>query len=356
MFSESQMEGTITRIHSNYYYVECNSRLWECMLRNKIKKSGIDPKVGDKVIIEEKKDDTTTAVITEVLKRQNELKKPNISNIDQIVIIMSTYDPDFNPLVLDKFIVLSEAHNIFPVICINKSDKIDEKLKSFILKTYEKTGYKFIFTSAKENFGLEDLKEVLINKTSVFTGVSGSGKSSLLNTIDNTLKLQTGEVSKNLGTGKHTTRHVSLQKFFYKDSFGFVADTPGFSFIEFNYIDSHELAWYFKEFKEFIPKCKMSKCVHFHEPDCGIKNNIDLESSRYASYITILNDILELEKVKKVRSSKKENKVKISQRADGKNISVVKMGTQVRDGSRRTRNQELSKIQTFNDIEDQDEI
>ena len=100
----------------------------------------------------------------------------------------------------------------------------------------------------------------------------------------------------------------------------------------------------------------MSKCVHLHEPDCGIKNNIDLKSSRYSSYVTILNDILELEKVKKVRSSKKENKVKISQRADGKNISVVKMGTQVRDGSRRTRNQELSKIQTFNDIEDQDEI
>lgn len=356
MLSISDKEGTIVRIHSNYYYVECDSFIWECMLRNKIKKAGIEPKVGDKVIIDEKKADTKTAVITEILQRENELQKPNISNIDQIIIITSTFDPDFNPLVLDKFIVLSESNHIVPIVCINKSDRLDDSLKDFILKTYEKTGYRFIFTSAKENTGLNELKESLIGKTSVFTGVSGSGKSSLLNSIDHTLKLQTGEVSKNLGTGKHTTRHVSLQKFVYKDKMGFVADTPGFSFIEFHSIDSENLAWHFKDFRDFIPQCRMSKCLHFHEPDCGVKNNIDLESSRYSSYISILNDILALEKLKKARSAKKEEKVKISQRADGKNIRVVKMGTQVKDSSRRTINQNLSKIQSFNEIEEDDEI
>ncbi|RYX92088.1 ribosome small subunit-dependent GTPase A, partial [bacterium] len=210
--------GIVTRIHSNYYYVDdYENTIWECMLRSRLKKEGVEPKVGDKVDISEFKivteDDVVknySAVINSIRPRMNEMLKPNVANIDQVIIVSSTYDPDFNPLLLDKFIVLAESHNITPVICVNKSDKIDEELKEYFEDVYESIGYKVVYTSAVENQGIEELLDHMVDKVSVLTGVSGAGKSSLINSIDPKLKLVVNEVSKNLGTGRHTTRHVSL--------------------------------------------------------------------------------------------------------------------------------------------------
>ncbi len=354
--------GIVIRIHSNYYYVDYNNEIWECMLRSKLKKEGTEPKVGDKVLIDEfkivTKDDVISihsAVITSILTRNNELDKPNVANIDQAIIVTSTYSPDFNPLLLDKFIVLSESNNINPIICINKSDKIDEDLREFIERTYRNIGYEIVYTSAKENQGLDDLKKVLSNKISVLTGVSGSGKSSLINAINPELSLQVAEVSKNLGTGRHTTRHVSLQKVFFNNQKALIADTPGFSFIELNNIQSKELAWNFREFTPFIPECALSDCLHWQEPDCNVKRNINTETSRYNNYLNLLIEVLGFEKINNARSSKKESQVKISQRADGKNIRVVKIGSQARENSRRTVKQELSEIGKRTSIDDMEE-
>lgn len=344
--------GIVIRIHSNYYYVEFNDTLWECMLRNKLKKEGIEPKVGDKVNIDQLNNENSTAVITAIFPRNNELNKPNIANIDQIIIVTSTYDPNFSPLVLDKFIVLAESYNITPLICVNKSDHLDSELKDFIDELYKSLDYQLIYTSAKTKEGIDKLKHCMLDKISVLTGVSGAGKSSLLNCIDPDLNLETGEVSKNIGTGKHTTRHVSLQRIFYEGKHALIADTPGFSYIEFNNINSLELAWYFKEFTPFIPECSMSGCIHLYEPGCKVKENIDLEGSRYNNYINILLNIIEIEKIQRARSSKKETQVKISRRADGKHIRIVKLGSQSKESNRRTIKQELDEIGKINSVED----
>ncbi|MEK7435062.1 MAG: ribosome small subunit-dependent GTPase A [Cyanobacteriota bacterium] len=347
--------GTITKIHSNYYYVDFDNINWECMLRNKIKKEGKGPKVGDKVTIEALNYENNTCAISSILDRKNEIDKPNISNIDQLIIVSSSYAPDFNSLQLDKFIILSESHNIRPIICINKSDKIDDKLKEYITSIYKDTGYDIVYSSTFTKEGIDELKSFLLDKTTVLTGVSGSGKSSIINCIDPKLKLRIKEVSKNLGSGTHTTRHVSLQKFFYKDSFGFVADTPGFSFFEFNNIYSSELAWYYKEFVPFIPFCPLSGCLHWKEPNCNLKANIDIESTRYINYLNILIDILNLEKIQKSRSTKKEEFVKISTKANGKNIRVVKLGTQSREDSRRVSKQQLKSLERTDYFKDEDD-
>lgn len=347
--------GTVIRIHSNFYYVDFMNLSWECMLRNKLKKEGLEPKVGDKVIIDELNDENNTAVITKILPRHNELNKPNIANIDQVIIVMSTYEPDFNPLLLDKFIILTESNNIEPVICINKSDKLDDELKRNIENLYIETGYQIVYTSAKENNGLDSLKETLSNKVSVLTGASGVGKSSLLNALDPELNLVTAEVSKNLGTGRHTTRHVSLQKVDFNGKNAFIADTPGFSFIEFSELEPVDLAWQFKEFSKYIPDCAMSDCLHWTEPGCRVKEFIDNDNNRYQNYIYLLKELKEQEKEKSNRSTKKESQVKVSKRADGKNIRVVKLGTQARENSRRTVKQDLAELGKISSLEDLDE-
>lgn len=356
--------GIVTRIHSNYYYVDdYDNTIWECMLRSRLKKEGVEPKVGDKVDISEFKivteDDVIknySAVINNIQPRMNEMLKPNVANIDQVIIVSSTYDPDFNPLLLDKFIVLAESHNITPVICVNKSDKIDEELKEYFEDVYESIGYKVVYTSAVENQGIEELLDHMVDKVSVLTGVSGAGKSSLINSIDPKLKLVVNEVSKNLGTGRHTTRHVSLQKIKYKDKYALIADTPGFSFFELNYINPKELAWNFIEFKPYIPDCPKSNCLHWQEPDCNVKAHIDEDDNRYLSYINLLQDVIAFQKINNDRSSKKESFVKVTKRADGKNIRIVKLNEATRENSRRVNKQvlaEIGKITSIDDIEEE---
>lgn len=332
------------------------------MLRNKRKKEGVEPKVGDKVVISEFKIVTEydiiknhSAVITQILARKNELNKPNVANIDQIVIVTSTYDPDFNPLLLDKFIVLSESRNITPLICVNKSDRIDEELKEYFEDTYESIGYDVVYTSAKNNQGIDDLLDHMTDKVSVLTGVSGAGKSSIINSIDPELKLDVSEVSKNLGSGRHTTRHVSLQKVRHKDKYALIADTPGFSYIELNNIHPKELAWNFIEFTKYITDCPKSDCLHWQEPDCNLKAHIDEDDNRYLSYINLLQEVIEFEKLNNSRSSKKESQVKVSKRADGKNIRVVKLAEAVRENSRRVVKQDLAELGKLTDIDDIDE-
>lgn len=349
----------VTKIHSNYYYVVFRNEIWECMLRSKLKKAKQEVKVGDKVLIEDLNFSNKTAVISKIFSRQNELEKPNIANVDQAVIICSTLTPNFSSDDLDKYLVLIESNKIKPIICINKSDLLTDELRSNIDKIYQNSDYKIIYTSAKNELGFDELIKVLKNKISVFVGASGVGKSTVLNKLDSNLKLATQEVSGYTGTGRHTTRHVSLQKINFGKKYALIADTPGFRYIEFKNIKSLELAKYFPEFKKLRIQCKLRNCLHWKEPDCKIKEKFGLDNHRYLSYLNILNEVREFEKINKKRSLKKENNIKISERSDGKKISVVKLEGHQREISRRSIKQELSKIgeeRSLKEIEENDYI
>lgn len=248
------------------------------------------PKVGDYVdysLIDEK-----SGIIEAINERRNDLIRPYISNIDQAFVIFSVKEPDLNLNLLDKFLVTLEYNNITPIIVFNKWDLLEneevENVKN-IISYYESIGYKTIITSCSECI-LNDLKDYLKDKVSVFTGQSGVGKSSLLNLIDPALSIETNEISLALGRGKHTTRHVELLSV----ESGWVADTPGFGTIDFEGMEKIDLAQNFVEFFKISSKCKYNGCLHINEPACCVKELVSVNKilkSRYENYLTFINDL-----------------------------------------------------------------
>ena len=248
------------------------------------------PKVGDYVdftLINE-----NSGIIEKIEERRNDLIRPYISNIDQAFVIFSVKEPDLNLNLLDKFLVTLEYNNIKPIIVFNKWDLLNnEEIKTTkeIISYYESIGYKTIITSCNE-LVLNDLKDYIKNKISVFTGQSGVGKSSLLNLIDPNLSIETNEISMALGRGKHTTRHVELLQI--ED--GWVADTPGFGTIDFEGMEKIDLAQNFIEFFKHSSCCKYNGCLHINEPACKVKELVNenvILKSRYDNYLVFINDL-----------------------------------------------------------------
>ncbi|MBP3504364.1 MAG: ribosome small subunit-dependent GTPase A [Bacilli bacterium] len=248
------------------------------------------PKVGDYVDYTLIGEDS--GIIEKINERHNDLIRPYISNIDQAFVIFSVKEPDLNLNLLDKFLVTLEFNNITPIIVFNKWDLLNEKEAietKKIISYYESIGYKTIITSCNE-LVLNDLKEYLKDKVSVFTGQSGVGKSSLLNLIDPSLSIETNEISVALGRGKHTTRHVELLQV----ESGWVADTPGFGTIDFEGMEKIDLTQNFVEFFKNSSNCKYNGCLHINEPSCYVKelvNKNEILKSRYDNYLTFINDL-----------------------------------------------------------------
>ena len=245
----------------------------------------IQPKVGDFVIFNEDS-------IIDIKDRSNDLYRPFIANVDQALLVNSAKQPDFSFLLLDKFLTIIEANNIKPIIIITKVDLMSEeelnKLKSK-LKYYEKF-YKVIYFSSKTKEGLTEVLDISRDKVNVLSGQTGAGKSSLLNTINPELNIETNEISKALGRGKHTTRHVELISF----GEGFIADTPGFSKLEFVDFQADEIRYYFPDFFELAKGCRFYECTHIHEPGCRIieaVNKGEILRERYDDYKFIFNEI-----------------------------------------------------------------
>ncbi len=275
------MKGQIVKIISNLYTVNCNGILYDCNSRGKFRKDNIIPVVGDYVTIDEK-----NRYILEVEKRKNRLIRPMVSNVDQGLIVTSVKIPDFSPILLDKLITLMEINDVRPIICITKMDLIDDAAKLEILKYvnyYRKIGYSVFF-----NDDIDELKKIFKDKITVFTGQTGAGKSSLLNRLNPQLNFQIGEVSKSLGRGRHTTRHVELIELFD----GKVLDTPGFSSLEFNNISREVIRDSFVEFRKY--SCKFKDCMHLNEKECEVKKavqNGEILATRYNDYQKIVGDI-----------------------------------------------------------------
>lgn len=252
-------------------------------------KKGQSPIVGDKVHFNVKDDQV---MIAKVLKRHNQLKRPVIANVDQALIVMSAKKPDFSTQLIDRFVWLIRNEGISPVIVITKLDLVEDNDPLFAdLKDYEKSGIKVIYMSRTHS--LEPLKEVVKDKISVLAGQSGVGKSSLLNRMNPDFILKTQEISKALGRGKHTTRHVELYDVFE----GWLADTPGFSALEFSSIELDKLEKCVIEFDQYREHCFYRNCQHIHEPKCAVKKAVDdklINKDRYQHYIEVFNLIKDI--------------------------------------------------------------
>lgn len=278
------LQGIILRSIGGFYYVEAADTVYTCRARGAFRRQGITPVAGDYVVITAQQDNT--GVLEEVLERKNVLVRPPVANIDVLVLVASICHPRTNTLVLDKMIAVAEKKGICPVIVINKSDLGDPKELESI---YLSTGLEYFTVTATDPRSLEPLRRRLAGKTCVFAGNSGVGKSSILNAIDPTLELSTGEISEKLGRGRHTTRTATL----YHLADGFLVDTPGFSSLDMEQVESiskDELADCFREFASYEGKCRFIGCAHYREPNCAVRQAVesgDISQSRYDSYVAM---------------------------------------------------------------------
>ena len=289
------MQGVIIGNVSNTYKIETAEKIYTAYARGKFKNRDIKPLVGDRVEIEVTDEEKNEAMIEEILPRNNEIKRPKIANIDQIIFIISTKNPKPDLLMLDKQLAYAEKIHVEPIIVVNKCD-LKEIYKS--IKLYSKVGYKVIVTSAKQNIGIDELKQVLQNKISVFSGNSGVGKSSIINALFDKEKTQEGEISKKNKKGKNTTTDTKLYKL-EKDTY--IADTPGFSSFEISEIESTELDKCFREFVPEIEKCEFVGCTHIKEENCGVKKAMQegrVSTERYERYCSMYYELKEKEKYK----------------------------------------------------------
>lgn len=284
-------EGRIIKALSGFYYVQTDDAMYECRGRGVFRKKKITPLVGDFVTFE--MTDHQKGYILEIKPRSNQLNRPPIANIDQAVIVCSAKQPDFSPSLLDKFLVMVEANYIKPIIFITKMDKVtgqeEVEMKQY-QQDYTKIGYPVELVVSQEGSDLSHLGDYFKGQVTVIAGQSGVGKSSLLNAINPSLLIKTDEISASLGRGRHTTRHVELLQI----NDGLVADTPGFSSLDFNEIEVQELGDCFPEMLKIKDKCKFRGCLHHREPGCAVKEaveNNDIKHYRYQNYMTFLNDI-----------------------------------------------------------------
>jgi len=284
-------EGKIVKALSGFYYVLYDHNLIQCRGRGVFRKNKITPLVGDNCLFQAENDQE--GYILEVKERKNELVRPPIANVDQAILVFSVAQPDFSPVLLDRFLVLVEANHIKPLICITKIDLLNDSQRQIIsiyAKQYEAAGYEVLMTSSETEIGIEQLTPHLENMISVFAGQSGVGKSSLLNALRPELELKTNNISSHLGRGKHTTRHVELIPI----ANGLVADTPGFSSLDFTDIEAEELAACFPELLKASENCKFRGCLHLSEPKCGVKQAVEtgnIAEFRYQHYVDFLQEI-----------------------------------------------------------------
>ncbi len=274
------MYGIIIKIISNDYTILSNKQEYICKARGRFRKEKITPLVGDYCLFDPEK-----KIINKIEERKNELIRPPVANIDQAVIVTSVKEPDFSSNLLDKLLCIIEYNNIKPIICFTKIDllnKEETKNMNKIINYYKKIGY-----DVYNNTEINKLKQIFKNKKTVFTGQSGAGKSTLLNKLDKNLNLKTNEISQALGRGKHTTRHVELIKTYE----GLIADTPGFSSLEFIGMTIEDIRDNFIEFNTHRHECEYKDCMHVSEKNCKIKEEINKENilkSRYENYLKFI--------------------------------------------------------------------
>lgn len=289
-----RLNGIILKGIGGFYYVEAADVLYECKARGAFRKEKISPLPGDRVEITINPQGENT--IESILPRKNVLVRPPLANLDQLFIVSSMSQPRPNTLIIDKVIAIAELHHIEPIILFTKSDLEDS---GALVRVYQNAGFQSFSISLEKQDNLDSIRSLLGGKISAFTGNTGVGKSTLLNRIDEKLELATGEISRKLGRGKHTTRHVEL---FPVSAGGYVADTPGFSSVEIEIgekIFKEDLFDCFREFHKYYGQCKFTSCTHIHDKGCAVAAAVeagDIEKSRHESYIAMYNEVKDLKR------------------------------------------------------------
>lgn len=292
------MTGKIIKGIAGFYYVhDGHEKVYECRAKGIFRSRGIKPVVGDNVEFTVLDEEKAEGSIDEILPRKNVLVRPASANVDQALVVFAITQPEPNLNLLDRFLIMMEAQEVPVTICFNKTDLGEEERQEEYRKMYEAAGYPVLFVSSRQEAGVEKIREVLRGKTTILAGPSGVGKSSLTNQLLPKAVMETGSISEKIKRGKHTTRHAEL---FCVEENTYLCDTPGFSSMYLEEIESGKLKYYFPEFEPFADACRFqADCVHIGEPVCGIKDALEngkLSESRYENYRILYQELKEKER------------------------------------------------------------
>lgn len=285
------MHGKIIKGIAGFYYVYTAVGLVECKAKGVFRKEKIKPLVGDNVEIQLVDEALLIGNIIRILPRSNSLIRPAAANIDQSLVIFAIVKPNPNYNLLDRFLITMEKQNLKAVICFNKKDIATLEEQHELEDAYGKCGYRVLFISAASGQGIDEMRKCLSGKTTVVAGPSGVGKSTIINALYPEAKMETGEISRKIDRGKHTTRHAQL---FALDKDTFIMDTPGFTSLSLGEMEKEELQGCYPEFEEYEKNCRFGGCSHISEPVCGVKDALaegKISRVRYDNYVTLYEEL-----------------------------------------------------------------
>lgn len=286
------MQGKIIKGIAGFYYIHQNDiGICECKARGAFRNQKIKPLVGDFVEFDVIDEVEKKGNIVQVLPRKNQLVRPEVSNVDQVMVFFAAAQPAPNLNLLDRFLAMMEYQGVETIICFNKTDVVDDAQIDNLRSIYEGCSYQLLFTSIVLKDGLGQIMALLADKTTVLAGPSGVGKSTMMNYLKPEAMAQTGAISEKIARGRHTTRHSEI---FHVGGHTYVMDTPGFTSLYINEIPAEALKGCFIEFDDYEGQCRFNGCVHVNEPDCAVKSALTkgmISRSRYDNYVNLYQEL-----------------------------------------------------------------